>query len=135
VKCKLERALRRYCRAVGRRLYCSGGIKKEFMRDFRERIDRFQAEHAVSDLREIHAAFGTPREAARRFLAKLPPAHVKRARIAIWVKRIVLYGALLVFLVYFTDQLYHLLRDINGYYEITLSSEMIYFEDTMPISP
>lgn len=134
VERKWERAVRRYCRAVGRRLYCSRDIKREFLRDFRERIDCFQTEENVSDLQEIYKRFGTAKEAARAFQSTLPMSEVKWAKIRIWAGRIVLYTALLAFLIYFIEELVDQHSALNGYYVIELwEYGTVYAGESVPI--
>lgn len=135
VRRHLERAIRRYCRAVRRRMLCRACVKKEFLCDFRNRIDRFRTEKAVSEIREIYAEFGTPREVAERFLATQPDIEVKRAKIKRWVGRLVLCAMLLFVAVYLTEEFIDLYKDLNGYYEIVVwDYGVVYSEETMPIS-
>lgn len=130
----LERAIRRYCHAVRRRMLCRACVKKEFLRDFRDRIDRFQTEQAVSEIREIYAEFGTPREVADRFLATQPDIEVKRAKIKRWVVRLVLCAMLLFVAVYLTEEFIDMYQSLNGYYVIEIwDYGVIYSEETMPI--
>lgn len=116
-------------------MLCRACVKKEFLRDFRDCIDRFQTEQAVSEIREIYAEFGTPREVADRFLATQPDIEVKRAKIKRWVGRLVLCAMLLFVAVYLTEEFIDLYQDLNGYYEIVVwSDSAVYLEETMPIS-
>lgn len=134
VRRHLERAIRRYCHAVRRRMLCRACVKKEFLRDFRDRIDRFQTEQAVSEIREIYAEFGTPREVADRFLATQPDIEVKRAKIKRWVVRLVLCAMLLFVAVYLTEEFIDMYQSLNGYYVIEIwDYGVIYSEETIPI--
>lgn len=115
-------------------MLCRACVKKEFLRDFRDRIDRFQTEQAVSEIQEIYAEFGTPREVADRFLATQPDIEVKRAKIKRWVVRLVLCAMLLFVAVYLTEEFIDMYQSLNGYYVIEIwDYGVIYSEETMPI--
>lgn len=109
--------IRRYVRAVGGFLPCSGKRKKSWLADLRAQAESYVAEGG--DAAALEQRFGTPQQMAFSYVDEMPTAdllaelHIRRRLVAVTV--IALAAALAILAAALVWQQYTLHKDLSGW--------------------
>lgn len=99
---KLDFAIRRYCRQVGRCLPCSRADKKEFLHDFERQLRRYAADHPGCTGKEIRNHFGHPKKIAVAYVADMElPQVLKALNVRRRIAGVILASATVAFTLWF----------------------------------
>lgn len=73
----MEKQIKRYIKAIRKRMACSSILKSQFIQDFENDILRYQSENSAS-YHQIVEHFGSPEQVASDFMEALDPSDIKR---------------------------------------------------------
>ena len=73
----MEKQIKRYIKAIRKRMACSNALKSQFIQDFENDILRYQSENSAS-YNQIIEHFGSPEQVASDFMDVLDPSEIKK---------------------------------------------------------
>lgn len=112
----LNKAISDYIADVRKNLICSRKLKKTIINDFRNSVLDLAEERKVTDINEIYAHFGTPKEIAESYLTE---ADAEKFSKTVIIRRIILAVAIIcaaVLVYYASVLLYSVFKDSKGYF-------------------
>lgn len=94
-----KRFIQRYCRRIQSLLPCSRKQRTEIMRQIRESVEEYAAEHPEAAEKQLEEQFGSPASVAASYVESSEPVqillHLRRRRRAVITVSLVLLAALL----------------------------------------
>lgn len=73
----MEKQIKKYIKAIRKRMACSSVLKSQFIQDFENDILRYQSENSAS-YNQIIEHFGSPEQVASDFMDVLDPSETKK---------------------------------------------------------
>ena len=100
--CNLEKGLRRYYRAIRRRLICPRALRRQTLENLQSNVAEYLEGHPGAAMADIEAHFGTPESFANDVLCTLEPQGIRSYTRKWRLVRIVVLGAVAAGLIWFT---------------------------------
>ena len=100
--CNLEKGLRRYYRAIRRRLICPRALRRQTLENLQSNVAEYLEGHPGAAMADIEALFGTPESFANDVLCTLEPQEIRSYTRKWRLVRIVVLGAVAAGLIWFT---------------------------------
>ena len=93
-RCELDKALRRYYRAIRKRLLCPARLRRRTLEQLQSGVEDFLDAHPGADMAQVTARFGTPEQVADDVLSALEPRELRRYARRVHVARAVVAALL-----------------------------------------
>ena len=100
--CNLEKGLRRYYRAIRRRLICPRALRRQTLENLQSNVAEYLEGHPGAAMADIEAHFGTPESFANDVLCTLELQEIRSYTRKWRLVRIVVLGAVAAGLIWFT---------------------------------
>lgn len=100
--CSLEKELRRYYRAVRRRLICPCALRRQTLENLQSNVAEYLEGHPGATMADVEAHFGTAESFANDVLCTLEPQEIRSYTRKWRLVRIVVLGAVAAGLIWFT---------------------------------
>lgn len=100
--CNLEKGLRRYYRAIRRRLICPRALRRQTLENLQSNVAEYLEGHPGAAMADIEAHFGTPESFANDVLCTLEPQEIRSYARKWKLVRILMVGAVAAALIWLT---------------------------------
>lgn len=100
--CSLEKELRRYYRAVRRRLICPCALRRQTLENLQSNVAEYLESHPGATMADVEAHFGTAESFANDVLCTLEPQEIRSYARKWKLVRILMVGAVAAALIWLT---------------------------------
>lgn len=100
--CNLEKGLRRYYRAVRRRLICPRALRRQTLENLQSNVAEYLESHPGATMADVEAHFGTAESFANDVLCTLEPQEIRSYARKWKLVRILMVGAVAAALIWLT---------------------------------
>lgn len=100
-RCEPDKALRRYYRAIRKRLLCPARLRRRTLEQLQSGVEDFLDAHPGADMAQVTAHFGTPEQVADDVLSALEPRELRRYARRVHVVRAVVVALLAGLLIWY----------------------------------
>lgn len=100
--CSLEKELRRYYRAVRRRLICPCALRRQTLENLQSNVAEYLESHPGATMADVEAHFGTAESFANDVLCTLEPQEIRSYARKWKLVRILVVGAVAAALIWLT---------------------------------